>query len=59
MAFIQYLNFDGEDLPLPDSYEMELKDVEAENTQAAGHGYSRAGGGAEGKKPKCVPAYRF
>lgn len=31
MAFIQYLNFDGEDLPLPDSYEMELKDVEADS----------------------------
>lgn len=31
MAFIQYLNFDGEDLPLPDSYEVELKDVEADS----------------------------
>ncbi len=26
MAFIQYLNFDGEDLPLPDSYEVEMED---------------------------------
>ena len=31
MAFIQYLNFDGENLPLPDSYEVELKDVEADS----------------------------
>lgn len=23
MAFVQYLNFDGTDLPLPDSYEVE------------------------------------
>ena len=32
MAFIQYLNFDGRDLPLPDSYEVELKDVEADSS---------------------------
>lgn len=31
MAFIQYLNFDGEDLPLPDSYEVKLSDVEADS----------------------------
>lgn len=31
MAFIQYLNFDGEDIPLPDSYEVELKDMEADS----------------------------
>ena len=31
MAFIQYLNFDGENLPLPDSCEVELKDVEADS----------------------------
>lgn len=31
MAFIQYLNFDGENLPLPDSYEVELRDVEADS----------------------------
>ena len=30
MAFFQYLVFDGENLPLPDSYEVELEDVEAE-----------------------------
>ena len=29
MAFNQYLIFDGEGLPLPDSYDVELKDVEA------------------------------
>lgn len=28
MAFFQYLVFDGENLPLPDSYEVELEDVE-------------------------------
>ena len=27
MAFIQYLVFDGTALPLPDSYEVEMKDV--------------------------------
>ncbi len=32
MAFIQYLNIDGENLPLPESYDMELKDVEADSS---------------------------
>lgn len=32
MVFIQYLRFDGTDLPLPDSYEMELSDVEADSS---------------------------
>ena len=31
MAFIQYLNFDGENLPLPDSYEVEMEDKEADS----------------------------
>ncbi len=31
MAFIQYLNFDNENLPLPDSYEVELEDKEADS----------------------------
>lgn len=31
-AFIQYLNFDGEDLPLPDSYEVSMDDVEADSS---------------------------
>lgn len=31
MAFIQYLVFDGTPLPLPDSYEVELEDVEADS----------------------------
>ena len=31
MAFFQYLVFDGENLPLPDSYEVELEDVEADS----------------------------
>jgi hypothetical protein len=30
-AFIQYLNFDGTDLPLPDSYEVGMSDVEADS----------------------------
>lgn len=30
MAFIQYLTFDSVPLPMPDSYEMELFDVEAD-----------------------------
>lgn len=32
MAFIQYLNFDGEDLPLPVSYDVDLSDVEADTS---------------------------
>lgn len=31
MAFVQYLTFDGIPLPMPDSYEMELDDVEADS----------------------------
>ncbi len=31
MAFFEYLVFDGENLPLPDSYEAELEDVEADS----------------------------
>ena len=31
MAYIQYLNFDGENLPLPDSYEVEMEDKEADS----------------------------
>ena len=31
MAFFQYLVFDGENLPLPDSYEVELEDVEVDS----------------------------
>ena len=30
-AFIQYLNFDGKDLPLPDSYQVDLEDKEADS----------------------------
>lgn len=30
MAFMQYLNFDGVDLPLPDSYEVTMSDVESD-----------------------------
>ena len=32
MAFFQYLNFDGVDLPLPDSYEVDMTDKEADIT---------------------------
>lgn len=31
MAFIQYLKFDGTALPLPDSYDLDLTDVEADS----------------------------
>ena len=31
MAFIQYLNIDGTDLPLPDSYEVDMEDKEADS----------------------------
>lgn len=39
MAFVQYLNFDGENLPLPDSYEVELKDVLADSGGETESGY--------------------
>lgn len=32
MAFIQYLKFDGENLPPPDSYDLDLSDVEADSS---------------------------
>ena len=32
MAFIQYLTFDGVPLPMPDSYEVEMADVEADSS---------------------------
>lgn len=32
MAYIQYLNFNGENLPLPTSYSMTLNDVEADSS---------------------------
>ena len=31
MAFVQYLVFDGVLLPLPDSYEVQMEDVEADS----------------------------
>ncbi len=31
MAFIQYLVFDGTALPLPDAYEVQMRDVEADS----------------------------
>lgn len=31
MAFIQYLKFNQENLPLPDSYDLDLTDVEADS----------------------------
>ena len=31
MAFIQYLTFDGTALPFPDSYEVQMDDVEADS----------------------------
>ena len=31
MGFFQYLNFDGVDLPLPDSYEVDMSDKEADS----------------------------
>ncbi len=32
MAYMQYLTFDGTDLPLPDSYEVTMTDVEADSS---------------------------
>lgn len=32
MAYIQYLTFDETNLPLPDSYDMDLSDVEADSS---------------------------
>lgn len=31
MAFFQYLNFDGVDLPLPDNYEVDMTDKKADS----------------------------
>ena len=31
MAYVQYLKFDGESLPLPDAYDIDLSDVEADS----------------------------
>ena len=46
MAFFQYLVFDGENLPLPDSYEVELEDVEADSGGETEAGTTREGCGA-------------
>lgn len=32
MAFIQYLTFENENLPLPDSYDLDLSDVESDSS---------------------------
>lgn len=32
MAYIQYLAFEGENLPLPDSYDVSMDDVEADSS---------------------------
>lgn len=32
MAFFQYLNFNGTNLPLPDSYDVDISSVEADTT---------------------------
>lgn len=32
MEFFQYLNFDGVDIPLPDSYEVDMSDKEADSS---------------------------
>ena len=32
MAYMQYLTFDGTNLPLPDSYEVTMTDVEADSS---------------------------
>ena len=50
MAYIQYLNFDGEDLPLPISYDIGLSDIEADSSGETESGTThrdlvRSGGG--------------
>lgn len=52
MAFIQYLAFDGTPLPLPDSYEVQMVDVEADSGGETEAGTTqrdvvRLGGGAD------------
>ena len=32
MAFVQYLKFDEMNLPLPDSYDLDISDVEADSS---------------------------
>ena len=46
MAFFQYLVFDGENLPFPDSYEVELEDVEADSSGETEAGTTQRGCGA-------------
>lgn len=51
MAFMQYLAFDGTPLPLPDSYEVQMVDIEADSGGETEAGTTqrdvvRLGGGA-------------
>lgn len=49
MEFFQYLNFDGVDFPLPDSYEVDMSDKEADS-----------GGETEaGTKSRCCDNFCF
>ena len=43
MAFIQYLNFNGTALPLPDSYDLDLSDVEADSSGETEAGTTQRG----------------
>ena len=48
MAFIQYLVFDGMPLPLPDSYEVQMVDIEADSGGETEAGTTPAGCGTAG-----------
>ena len=52
MAFFQYLNFDGVDLPLPDSYEVDMADKEADS------GGETEAGTVQRESREAMPRYR-
>ena len=55
MAFIQYLTFDGTELPLPDSYEVQMDDVEADSRGDGGwDGAAGCGARRRGEHPRDV-----
>ena len=59
MAFIQYLTFDGTALPLPDSYEVQLDDVEAGLWRGDGGRNGTAGCGARRRGEHPVTFFCF
>ena len=55
MAFTQYLNIDGTDMPLPVSYDLALSDVEADSSGETGSRYDSA----RHRAIRCCPDIRL